>query len=57
MQLSAADRAIIIDALFAYGMTHRDTAQGIQTQDLFLLLTDAQEFHFAPTLKAIVGTT
>ena len=47
MQLTAGDRETILDALFAYGMTHRDSSQGIQSQDLFQLLIDANEFHFA----------
>lgn len=47
MQITTSDREVILDALFAYGMTHRDSAQGIQSQDLFQLISDAKEFHFA----------
>jgi hypothetical protein len=46
MQLTAADRDIILDALFAYGMNW-DVEHATKAQDLFLLLTDAKEFHFA----------
>ena len=62
MQLTPEDRETILDALFAYGMSHREAAANAATdgpvrlnlqeadkaQNLFLSLTDAKEFHFSP---------
>ena len=55
MQLTDADRDLILDALFAYGMMDRVSPQGMRAQELYRLLKDAQEFCFAP--PPIPGTT
>jgi hypothetical protein len=46
MQLTDADRDLILNGLFAHGMANRDSAQGMRALDLYRLLKEAKEFHF-----------
>ena len=53
MQLSADDRDIILDALYLFSMhlDMRGSPEGAKAGDLFLELSDANEFHFAEVQK------
>ena len=51
MQLTAADRDLILNALFAHGMADRDSAQNMRAQELYRLLKDANRFHFSSERK------
>jgi hypothetical protein len=46
MQLTDADRDLILNGLFAYGIANRDSAEGMNAQGLYLLLKSAKEFYF-----------
>jgi hypothetical protein len=58
MQLTDADRDLILNGLFAYGIANRDSAEGMSAQCLYLLLKGAKEFHFT-TMQATpcIGTS
>jgi hypothetical protein len=46
MQLTDADRDIILKGLFAYGIANGDSAEGMNAQGLYLVIKSAKEFHF-----------
>jgi hypothetical protein len=55
MLLNDADRDLILNALFDYGMVYRDRSEGIRAQNLYLRLNGARAFHFTvkPTAPGI----
>ena len=46
MPVTDDDCAIILNALFDYGMTNRERAEGMPAQGLYLRLNRAEAFHF-----------